>query len=195
MVKDVAAKLLRETESKIAGLSTDAAKARDYDTAEKLLGIARQLAATADRLATPPVVSASAAGAPQALSGPVVDDEADSGTDTPVFEREGNELVKTGNSNNDAKSYEHKAPRSAVDALLRAIKEGATKKGEFRTSKIFPLVEPDGRKLPGYQGYLCLRWLRQIGLVRRIGRQRYQFIEGHDPVTTVESAWHSLHQR
>jgi hypothetical protein len=187
MTRASAATVLRNAETEIARLSTQAATERDYDTAEMLLGIARDLAAKSVRLDD---------SAPQAAPGmpPASGDPGDGDDDAPAFEREGDNLVKTGKSR-AGQTYEHKAPRSSVDALLAAISAKLTKSGEFRTSRILPLMDTDGRKLPVYQGYLALRWLRQIGLVHRVGRERYQMVPQKDAVTYVESSWRSLHQR
>ncbi len=118
----------------------------------------------------------------------------DEGGDEPIFEREGEDLVKRGKSR-DGSNYEHKAPWSSVEALLKAIEAKQNKDGEFRTGRVFPLVGADGKKLPVYHGYLGLRWLRQIGLVSRVARQRYRIDLGKDAVSYVSAAWEGLHQR
>ena len=207
MLPQRAADVLHSAEGDIAALANQATKDRDYDLAERLLGVARQLAATADRLAASPkapphehhgsngrlhVPPAAAPAAAPSSPG----DDAEDGDDAPHFERDGDTLVKRGKSKSLAgAAYEHKAPRAAIDTLLRAIRAASNKKGEFRTSRIFPLQDKDGRKLPVYQGYLALRWLRQIGLVDRVARQRYKLDPERDPVSYVEDSWQSLPQR
>jgi hypothetical protein len=194
MIKQAAAEILRNAEAEVAKLSNKAATARDYDAAELLLGIARNLSATADRLSKP-APEPGMPPMPIEPAQPVEDEDPDAAEDAPVFERDGDDLVKTGQSKTDSKTYEHKAPRHTIDILIKSIQEKTNKKGEFRTNRILPLLGEEGRKLPGYQGYLCLRWLRQLGLVQRVGRQRYQLTPGKDFVSSVETAWHSLHQR
>lgn len=189
--------ILGRAEEAIARLASQAAEARDYPAAEQLLGIARNIAALAGRL-----TAAKSDGSPEtfvsAPEEPGFDgdtDGSDASDDSPVFEREGQNLVKVGGSKTDGKTYEHKAPRATVDVLVRRIGESRNKRGEFRTSRVFPLVDASGRKLPGYQGYLCLRWLRQVGLVQRVGRQRYQVAGDRDLVSSIDAAWGALHER
>jgi hypothetical protein len=203
MVRERAAVIVRRAEGEIGKLATAAFEERDYDTAELLLGIARNLGGTAARLdgsrgaevenGTAPrrggLLEGGAGGQENGAGG-----EEDEGEDAPVFERDGAELIKTGRSR-DGKTYEHKAPRSTVDAMLRAVGAKAKKDGEFRTGRVFPLLDGEGRKLPVYQGYLVLRWLRQIGLVSRVARQRYRIDLGKDAVAYVSSAWEGLHSR
>lgn len=195
MAKRSVSDILQGAESDIADLATEASKGRDYEQVERLIAIARQLAAMATRFDAAAAPSASVGAAEPSASASVELSKGDDGDeDAPVFERDGNELLKTGKSK-EGNVYEHKAPRQTIDALLRAIAGKSTKRGEFRTSRIFPLLDAEGRKLPTYQGYLCLRWLRQIGLVQKIARQRYQMVDGRDPASTVETAWESLHER
>src|SRR5579863_8754841 len=52
MIRESASAAIRRAEIEIAKLATDAAGQRDYDTAEVLLGIARNLAGTAESLAS-----------------------------------------------------------------------------------------------------------------------------------------------
>ena len=195
MIRKVA-EILRAAESEIAELVTNAVRDRAYAEVERLIAVARQLAIAAARFeqtdssALTDITEATAAVDSPANS--TLGDESDD--DAPIFERDGDDLIKTGKAK-EGKVYEHKTPRKTVDILLRTIADKSTKRGEFRTSRVFPLLDGEGRKLPAYQGYLCLRWLRQIGLVQRIARQRYQMVEGVDPSESVEVAWKSLNQR
>lgn len=196
MTSKSAANVLRKAESGLAKLATDAATERGYDLAEELLRVARTLAAMADKLEGSPAHPQGNGAAPSVASAPArSEDGDDEALDAPVFARHEDFLIKTAKSRGDGNSYEHKAPRSAVDALLASISEKATKKGEFKTGRVFPLIDATGEKMPSYQGYLALRWLRQIGLIQRVGRQRYLMAPGRDPVSSVEAAWESLQQR
>jgi hypothetical protein len=198
MKSERAASVLRRAESEIAKLATEAAADRDYDNAERLLGVARQLAATVQKLSgvePHAPVSSNGASSVSHVRGSRVVDDGDERDDEPQFERDGDDLIKRGKSKSDARAYEHKAPRSVIEILLQAIRDSANKKGEFRTSRIFPLQDSNGRDVPVYQGYLTLRWLRQIGLVERVARQRYKLDPARDAVSCVDAAWQSLQQR
>jgi hypothetical protein len=111
----------------------------------------------------------------------------------PRFARNGNDLVKIGWSKREGGEYRHRAPRSAVDLLVRAIEKEGTSSGRFTTDGLFPVIDPsDGSELPGYQGYLVLRWLREIGLISTAGRSEY-IVEAEGSLQdAVEQAWEAL---
>jgi hypothetical protein len=198
MLEKQAADVLRHAEAAVAALATEAAGERSYDSAERLLGIARQLAASAQALAALATKSQGANGAAEhrtpLTSAVAVSDGEES--DGPLqFERDGDDLIKRGKSKSGEKGYEHKAPRSVIEGLVETIRTSANKKGEFLTGRIFPLQDAAGRDIPNYQAYLALRWLRQIGLVERVARQRYKMNATIDPVSSIEAAWQALSPR
>ena len=192
LIKDKAVKILEEAEQRLATLAAEAAGSRNYALAEQLLGCARQLAAASQRFCgNAATLKASTSPEGEGAGHDAVSDD----DDNPLFERSGMDLVKMGKGKQDGPGYEHKAPKHVVELLLKSVAAKATKRGEFRTSRIFPLVDDDGRKLPAYQGYLVLRWLRHIGLVQRVARQRYQIVSDRDPATSIDTAWQALVER
>lgn len=198
-----ASDVLHRAEVELAKIATSAASERDYAFASKLLALAQNLAATAKQLGPTDNADASPAkngqSEPKSSSAKAPSTLPDAGDETtagyPKFERENDQLVKLGLSKSDNSIYEHKCPRRTVDLLVDAIRRSATKKGEFRTDRILPLTDDTGAEIPAYQAYLSLAWLRQIGVVNRVARQRYSLAPNVDISSTIEASWNALHQR
>ena len=115
----------------------------------------------------------------------------------PRFLRNGNELVKIGWSRKKRGEYVHKAPRAAVDALLRAIAARQSGARLFTADELFshdrPLKDPaTGQEWPAYQAYVALAWLRAVGVVRAHGRRGYSIVSKEPLPQAVEAAWNCL---
>lgn len=108
----------------------------------------------------------------------------------PRFERHGDRLVKVGWSKRDAAEYVHKASRVAVDAVVAALMTIAKK--SFTMEEILPLRDKDGADVPSYQAYLVIAWLRQLGVVERLGNDGYAAQRDRLCSGVVESEWNSL---
>ena len=110
----------------------------------------------------------------------------------PRYERDGDRLVKIGWSKKNKQSYEHRAPRSAVVAFARHLAD-RTEIGEvFAMEKIFPVIASnDGDEVPGYQAYLALGWLRDVGLVEKKGRDGYRRLQEFDSAS-LDTFWGEL---
>ena len=62
------------------------------------------------------------------------------------------------------------------------------------TDDFMPLVDPDdASEIPSYQAYLCLAWLRKVGLVTKQGRQGYTVQRPRDLQRLVDESWQRLH--
>jgi hypothetical protein len=111
----------------------------------------------------------------------------------PRFRREGEELVKVGWSKSEKKEYVHRAPRKALDAVVSAIKRLGERGGTFGSDAINPLKDPEGGVFPTYQVFVALAWLRELGLVKQLGRKggyvlaRERALDG-----TVDGSWEEL---
>lgn len=111
----------------------------------------------------------------------------------PRFLQSNGDLVKVGWSKSDAKEYQHKAPRQVLGAVTEAIKVQRTNDGELRPPQEFlPLTTPSGETIPDYQSYLCIAWLRDIGIVQRHGRHGYRVPDPTSIENRIEQAWKEL---
>jgi hypothetical protein len=111
--------------------------------------------------------------------------------DYPRFERRDQELVKIGWSKSDGAEYEHKAPKSAVDDVVRSL--GALARGGkvVSTSDLLPVIrQRGGDEVPPYQVYVSLAWLRKAGLIEQVGRQGYSVSGSESELRAkVEQLW------
>lgn len=113
----------------------------------------------------------------------------------PLFFKSGDILVKVGWSKRHKAEYEHRAPLSAVMALVDVLEKRATHTAQFSTENVFPLYDSKRNDIPGYQGYVALAWLLQIGAIRKEGRQGYQIGLRRPLRELVAEQWRSIPQR
>jgi hypothetical protein len=114
----------------------------------------------------------------------------------PLFVREGGNLVKIGWSKSEKKEYEHKAPRHVLKLLASVLSKVAAGSKRITMRQVLPLTDrTNGSEVPSYQTYLCLAWLRSIGLVRQHGRQGYSIPNGLILESSVENRWQELRER
>ena len=98
----------------------------------------------------------------------------------PKFAMEGDTLIKIGFSRRERAEYEHRSPLATLVAVSDAADAVADRRGCFTTDDLMPVADADGEALPSYQSYLCLAFLRDAGLVERIGRSQYNIARpGH----------------
>lgn len=111
----------------------------------------------------------------------------------PRFIQVNGDLVKVGWSKSAAKEYEHKAPREVLGVVADALKVQRLDNGELRPPQEFlPLSNADGGQIPDYQSYLCLAWLRDIGVVERQGRHGYSVPDIAEIDAKIADAWDQL---
>lgn len=105
-------------------------------------------------------------------------------------------MVKIGWSKSEAKTYEHKAPRAVLQALLRAlIRVGAAGK-RFTVEGLLPLKDSaSNSEIPDYQTYLTLAWLRNVNLITQHGRQGYSLLPDFDLEQESNRHWDQLDTR
>ena len=113
----------------------------------------------------------------------------------PKFVRDQEFLVKIGWSKADSKEYEHKASKSAVQALVSSISRVGRNGKRFSMDSILPQKALDGDIIPDYQSYLILAWLRTIELVEQHGRLGYTIPGNVDLVEAVDDCWNRLAER
>lgn len=117
---------------------------------------------------------------------------ADSGA-YPHFVKDGDKLVKIAWSAKDNKEYEHRAPRAAISSLIDAIASKAGAGELFHVDGILPVLDEDGTgQLPTYQVYLVLAWLRECGVIEKVGRDQYKLLDAEQAVKTAKRCWVEL---
>lgn len=110
----------------------------------------------------------------------------------PRFEREGDRLVKIGWSKKDDREYEHKAPRSAVNAVCSALAKRGKRAPSLTMDTLLPVKDEEGQEVPSYQAYLVVAWLRQLGIVERTGKDGYSVNAAQVVPEEIETQWSSL---
>lgn len=112
----------------------------------------------------------------------------------PRFEAGDGDLIKVGWSRSEKAEYRHRAPEEAIHLVAKAI-SGLVKEsgGGFTSDDLFPVIDPqDGSDVPTYQGYLVLRWFREMGLVEPNGRSEYIVPDGAGLQKAASRAWKDL---
>lgn len=101
-------------------------------------------------------------------------------------------LMKIGWSKKERTEYIHKAPKAGVDAVLRRVMDLGKDGRIFTTEDLLPVKLGSGNdELPGYQAYISLAWLRDIGVIEQHGREGYS-VRNNDVIETVTKSWVSL---
>ena len=208
MSDDRIAKTLGEAEKSLVELSAEAARNRDYDQAAVILGLAREIRAMAARLEISrrvPEVSANSAKQSGGLRQPAEQGKgrrsASAGSRRgrrsayPQFFRDGESLLKVGFSKRDAE-YVHKAPDRVLFALVEVFAKTCGRSRRFTMEEVIPQVAAAaGYDVPSYQSYLCLSWLRSLGLVEQHGRQGYSVKKASELPQQVRARWEQLSPR
>ncbi len=114
----------------------------------------------------------------------------------PQLWRDGNSLVKVGWSSATGATYEHKADRRIVDSVAQAIVTVATKRKRFQVQDLEKAQRAgNNQKIPNYQLYVALAWMRWAGLVVQHGRQGYSLPAPARFLDDLKSAWTQLSER
>jgi hypothetical protein len=199
-------KILNDSEAALAALAGEAAKEARYDVAASLIDLAKDVAnlASKGRTQLDPAAKTSI----QLTTGlrvttPTITPMANSPikgrpkkSQYPKFLREGNNLVKLGWSPSEKAEYEHKSPRKTLPLLIVAISKIGSNGKRFSMDKVLPLVDPtDGNRVPDYQVYLCLAWLRNLGFLTQHGRQGYSLTTRAPIEPLIETHWEALPAR
>jgi hypothetical protein len=215
---DSARALLSSAESGLRDLGAEAAKSGNYDDVMIIAEVAKRLHELAIKLALANRQSSATTGQefclpspndggrciPATSSGarPPANGTANvsrrSGraprkNDYPRFVRRGDDLVKIGWSKGVAKEYQHKAPRDVVLAVAQSLRENAPNGEILSTEKFLPSEQKEsGEEIPAYQAYVCLAWLRSIGLIDQNGRQGYSLSNAASLFQQIDDEWNRL---
>jgi hypothetical protein len=200
MIGDRASITIRRAEQDIRGLIAEAATSGEYDLVSKLSGIARHLSDLAEEAAIGaqrgvevPVVPITKV-EPRAVgkSAPPAARRTTRKDGYPRFEKSRDALVKVGWSKKERSEYIHKAPKPALDAVVQRIAE-LGRGGRTFTADNLPPVRISGGidEVPSYQTYVCLAWLREVGVIEQHGREGYT-VAAADLVAAVSTNWDTL---
>jgi hypothetical protein len=192
-----ASEIISDAERRIQELVRHALQQRDYEAVQRLSAIARSIAEVgAVEVPDAAPLMQTTQRVPAQRSPKVSPTVATTGSHLPRFFKDGSEanLVKLGYSKSDRRTYEHRSPRDVLDRLVGLIVEIGTQGRRFTTDQILPAAETRLADVPSYQVYLCLAFLVQRGIVRKIGRLGYVIDESveNDVATAVHSAWEAL---
>jgi hypothetical protein len=202
-------RVLADAEKSLVELSSEAATQRDYDRATIILGIAREIGGLAGRVrigASPAV-----AGVCAATSDPVVSLTAPVGPGHgcstaqrsrrgrraayPQFFRDGSCLLKIGFSKREGE-YHHKAPELVLFTLVEILSKTGARSHRFTMEDVIPQVGAAlGNDVPSYQVYLCLSWVKSLGLIEQHGRQGYTAKASSELPQRVRARWEQLPPR
>ncbi len=184
--------VLFTAEQTLAALASEAAKSSEYDSANLLIELARELNVLAKR-----VERGLQGGSLFASSNPIIDGFSAKTRKAkkksyPMFFRQGDDLVKIGWSPSEKSEYEHKSPKKVLLLLAAAISKAGTNGKRFAMDRILPLQDTEGTPIPDYQVYLSLAWFRELGFVVQHGRQGYSLASKAPIEPLLETHWASL---
>jgi hypothetical protein len=198
--------ILTDSEAALAALAGDAAKEGSYDAAAFLIDLAKDVANLASKARAqldPQARTSSEQSADLRNAGPTITPVVSSPIkgrpkkeQYPKFLREGNNLVKIGWSKSWKAEYEHKSPRKTLPLLILAFSKFGSNGRRFSMNKVLPLVDPtDSSRVPDYQAYLCLAWLKNLGFLTQHGRQGYSLTTRAPIEPLIETHWAALPAR
>jgi hypothetical protein len=115
--------------------------------------------------------------------------------DYPQFFRKGDLLIKIGWSKREKAEYQHKAPRDVLDAVVNMLTTAGRNAETIAIPEFLPLTGAGGDELPPYQVYVCLAWLRKLGLIQQHGREGYTIGRPETLPEDVAAAWAAVAHR
>jgi hypothetical protein len=110
----------------------------------------------------------------------------------PRFERERDRLVKIGWSKRDRRTYEHRAPREVISAVVGGLSQRGRRGDVFTVEQVLPVKLQSGEEAPSYQVYMALALLRATGAVKRHGKDGYSLVNGAITPEDFNQIWNTL---
>jgi len=197
--------IIRSAEQSLADLAQKALVQRDYPKTTFLMGLAEELRDIAAGLESPPEevaptpitegikITDALSLLVQGSNKVKLSRKSPKKGEFPKFLRDEGNLYKIGWSKADRATYEHKAPKHVLLALIDKLKVVAAKKRRFTMEHILPLIGKDDQaELPSYQVYLCIAWLRKLNLITQYGRKGYSISHPAKLEFSAEKAWQKL---
>jgi hypothetical protein len=188
---------LGRIEAEVNDLLAEAARDRRYGDLPELTKIAEALTVLYAESASPspsegPRLSMS-------LSGPSASGihTKDARPNYPVYFRDDDCLVKVGKSRASDDTYEHKAPFEVLEAVAKRAMAASKKNAKaFRPDALTNVTQHgDAVTVRGYQLYLCLGWLKRIGLLKQHGRKGCSINAVSTLAEDLKEHWQSLPSR
>lgn len=201
-----AAEILQRTERALQELLAKAAASGRYDELMRLSDLAREVATLVTRAGDlaraegPEDVATNALHSAKSVSDtsgrrPLERTGVRKGS-YPKFLRDGETIIKLGWSKTAKAEYEHKSPKTVLIHLVATLAKLPATKKRFAMDAVLPLRDAGtGSDIPAYQAYLCLAWLRTIGIVTQHGRQGYSLTKKNAVDVRVEEYWRQLPTR
>jgi len=199
-------KILSDAETALAALASESAKESKYDVATSLIDLARDVGNLSSKARAQLDAGGAATGqpgeVPQSSSKAVAPSPRSSikshskKMEYPKFLRVGDNLVKLGWSPSEKAEYEHKSPKQVLLLLVGAIRKIGANSRRFSMDSVLPLVDStDGVRVPDYQAYLCLAWLKTLGFLTQHGRKGYSLTTRAPIEPLIETHWGALPTR
>lgn len=201
-----AAQILQRAERALQELLAKAATSGRYDDLIRLSDLAREVATLVTKAGDSAPPENPAVVAPDALlsTKPVSNTAGGRSLERtglkkrryPKFLRDGETIIKLGWSKTAKAEYEHKASKPVLKHLVATLAKLAATKKRSAMDEVLPLTDPvTGSEVPAYQAYLCLAWLRAVGIVTQHGRKGYSLPKKNAVDVRVEECWRQLPTR
>jgi hypothetical protein len=200
--------ILQQAETALRSAASEAATAGDYEGTVTLALWGQKLAdLAAPAIAAPTTTGQTAQMPPEGIraaipvverAGPPEASARRAGTrrradEYPRFLRRMDQLIKVGWSKRKKAEYQHKAPRQVLDAVVGLLGAASAQRERVAIPDLLPLrAADDGAELPPYQVYVCLAWLRTIGLIEQHGREGYTVPRPDTLPKDAAAAWEAL---
>jgi len=189
-------------ETALSELAAEAAKAGAYEETATIAGMAGKIAALRvglGRVALSRAETRTASGPARDVGRRVHASSTAKAKPVPVsanyprFERRSDDLVKVGYSASDGGEYEHRAPKRAVDDVVRELERRSAGQALVATAQLLPVISPrDGAEVPVYQVYVTLAWLREAAVIEAVGRRGYRLTAAGSLRESVNRLWSGL---
>lgn len=204
-ILDKAASCLGKCEASLRDLAGEALVAADYAAVRHLTELAEAIAGmrgplhTADGTAEatpekdPDSAGDTSSSSAMKVAGRNIATRGKSRKRYPKFFRRGDKLVKVGWSKKGRKEYEHKAPRSVVEALIERLRANGKADRILRIDELPAILDAATQEeVPSYQVYLALAWLRHSGAVEKRGRDGYIIRPARLTDAALDADWERL---
>jgi hypothetical protein len=162
---------LVDAEKKLQGLLVKAVQDGDYNATADINQALQEVA----RVKRPLVRATGAKGAPGA------------GVSPTKYYRDDQQLVLEGKSKKrPGESYQHKCPKLVIDNVVTALLRS---KHPITPTGVLVESLPE---FPAYQPMTCLRWLKDVGLVKKYGHKGYKVLDPQQFEANVAMQWEQL---
>jgi len=110
----------------------------------------------------------------------------------PRFIRRDDHLIRIAWSKRGKGEYQQKAEYKPLQTLVEAIINSGGDGRIFSTDHLLPVLDENGDEIPNYKAYVCLSWMKHMGLLDQHGRRGYSIPRINELRASVESVWRAL---